>query len=370
VARSKPVDLLDGMLRLLADGRPRSSQEVLSEGIARGLLPRDLKLDRVDHALHTYVQREATRGPHAHVVRDADRRYRLNHPRDTWPEPRSPLRDPDPSPAALAALDVVRKTSQRSDPLAFEHAVCTLFGTLGFATTHVGGYAAPDGYMDAPLGVLGYRVILECKTATRRAGVYQPNVAEPARYRAAYAADASAIIGPAYASADALLSELRIHDVSAWTVDDLAAVVHAGLNPHEMRPLFAAGFAEDAIDELLWNRAHGIRKRIAVIAETLQRVGAREQQLALAAKPADAARLTVDAAMLCVDEALAAGGSDARCERTDVEAAFAWMTHPLVGSAVWADASRDAIVVIALPQIAPAFESPTVGAEKPHDAAR
>jgi hypothetical protein len=114
-----------------------------------------------------------------------------------------------------------------------------------------------------------------------------------------------------------------------------------------------------------------VRKRIAVIAETLRRVGAREQQLALTAKPADAARLTVDAAMLCVDDALAAAGSDARCERADVEAAFAWMTHPLVGSAVWADASRDAIVIVALPEVRADDAASAPDASKtPHEDAR
>lgn len=41
--------------------------------------------------------------------------------------------------------------------------------------------------------------------------------------------------------------------------------------------------------------------------------------------------------MICVNESLARSGSEARCERADIEAAFNWMTQPLVGTAVWAD---------------------------------
>ena len=84
---------------------------------------------------------------------------------------------------------------------------------------------------------------------------------------------------------------------------------------------------------------------VAVIAEMLQLIASREQHIALTERPTVAARLTVDAAMICVNESLARSGSEARCERADVEAAFDWMAHPLVGIAVWVDAARNAIIV-------------------------
>ena len=63
-------------------------------------------------------------------------------------------------------------------PTAFEAAVCVLFETLRFVTTHIGGNAAPDGYLDAPLGPLAYRAMVECKTGSANGFVTQPNIAE------------------------------------------------------------------------------------------------------------------------------------------------------------------------------------------------
>ncbi|MBV8369518.1 MAG: hypothetical protein JO036_11415 [Candidatus Eremiobacteraeota bacterium] len=47
------------------------------------------------------------------------------------------------------ALERARETSLGKDPDAFERTVCALFETLGFVATHVGGNAAPDGFVDA-----------------------------------------------------------------------------------------------------------------------------------------------------------------------------------------------------------------------------
>ena len=119
----------------------------------------------------------------------------------------------------------------------------------------------PDGIIEAPLGPLGYRVVLECKSTPLNAAVGLPNVAEPARYRKTHDAQAAALIGPAFGSEPTLISELHAHDVSAWTIDDLATAVEAAMNPLELRSAFAAGFAEDALGDILWERSHGIRKR-------------------------------------------------------------------------------------------------------------
>lgn len=338
--------ILGVALRLLGDGRPHSAQELLAAGIACGDFPADMGAAPVEAALRSYLQRKGQSGRRVPIVREPDRRYRLNRPPDLWPDPQTPLAFRPPAPATLAALETVRTTALGEDPIAFERAVCDFFATLGFTATHLGGNMRPDGYIDAPLGVLGYRVVLECKTAATYGHVTVPAAAEPARYRDAYGAQACALIGAAFWEGNPLASELAIHGVSAWTLDDLTALAHAGLDPHEMRSLFAPGFAEDALGELLWERAHGEAKRVAVIAEMLQQIASREQRLA--ARPADAPRLTVEAAILCVNEALADAGSDARAERGDVEAAFTWMTHSLVRAAVWADASHDDIVVVAL----------------------
>jgi hypothetical protein len=337
--------VLSSIHEILADGKPRTTEEIVTEGKARGLLAPTRTLQDIAIAIHGYIGRKIIAGRKPFVVEDPDRRYRLNHPRDPWPEPVSPLPLRRPSDAARAALDLARRTSVGNDPAAFERAVCDVFAALGFVATHLGGNPQPDGVIDAPLGILGYRVVLECKSTPLNAAVGLPNVEEPARYRRTHGAQAAALIGPVFSSHPTLLSELKAHEVSAWTVDDLAAVVAAGLDPHELRPAFAAGFAEDAIAEIIWDRTHGVRKRIAVISELLQKIAAREQRIALTADASVAARLTVDSAMICVNESLARSGSDARCERGDIEAAFAWMTQPLVGTAVWTDEGRTAIVV-------------------------
>jgi hypothetical protein len=336
--------IITGILRILGDGKPRTTEQLLHDGIARGLFPARLGIIAIDQALRAYLDRQTHSIRRSAIVRDPDRRVRANHPRDDWPEPlRRPPVSPPP-PAALAALETARSASVGHDPAVFERAVCALFESLGFVANHIGGNVAPDGYIDAPLGPLSYRVILECKTGPNKGTVAIPNPAEPARYREAYGAQACAIVGPAYRSEPTLSGELHRHGVSAWTIDDLAVLVHAGLDLHAMRPLFAPGFAADALADVLWEHEHGHAKRVAVIAEMLQRVGLREQRLV--ARPSDAPRLTVEAAILCVNEALADVGSDARCEQADVEAAFAWLTNPLVRKAVWADDARDAIVIV------------------------
>jgi transcriptional regulator with XRE-family HTH domain len=85
--------------------------------------------------------------------------------------------------------------------------------------------------------------------------------------------------------------------------------------------------------------------RIAAICEILESIAARQQRVALAAPASEAPHLDVDAAMLILDEHFAAGNSPARCTRADVEAAFAWLTHPRVRRARWTDPQHQSIVV-------------------------
>jgi hypothetical protein len=59
----------------------------------------------------------------------------------------------------------------------------------------------------------------------------------------------------------------------------------------------------------------------------------------------DAALLTLDAAMVLVDEALAAAGSQRACTRAEAQLAFQYLTNPIMGQAVWTDAAQSAIVV-------------------------
>lgn len=173
---------------------------------------------------------------------------------------------------------------------------------LGFLATHLGGPAAPDGYLDAPLGEAGYRVMLECKRASA-AIVQEPNAAEAAKYIAAYHAQYATLVGPAFGDDIQLASELRAHGVAAFTNDDLVQLLQAGAGPQDLRELLVPGFASEKIEAFLWDRDHGEGKRVAVVCEIVAGSGWRNQVAAArTGDPQDAPRLDEDAAMMLVDE--------------------------------------------------------------------
>ena len=339
---------------VLADGKPRDADELLAAAVARGLLAPGVSRKHLYIALTQYIARTKGVGRVPLIAQDPDRRFRANHPADDWPEPRRPLA-PRPPPAAAAALtDRLRATATGPDPDAFERAVCDAFAALGFVARHIGGHDAPDGTLDAPLGPLGYRVMLECKTG-HSGKVTDPDAAEAAKWRDDYHADHAILIGPGFGADTQLQSELATHQVSAWTADDLIALLGSGANPAEIRPLLAPGFAEDRVADALWERAHGRAKRVAVIAETLVDAGW-EAQVAGAGNRADAPHLNEDAAMLLVDARLRTGGAHLACSRDDVRAAFAYLTSPLVAQAVWLDPAATTIVISSGP-LEPAGDS-------------
>jgi predicted nuclease of restriction endonuclease-like (RecB) superfamily len=102
--------------------------------------------------------------------------------------------------------------------------------------------------------------------------------------------------------------ELQTHHVSAWEVKDLVALLEAGSNPLEMRPLFEAGYVEGRIRDLLWERERGRPKRVAVICDILLATAPAAQSTALGS-PKNAPLLDEDAAMLTVDSSLVAQGA-------------------------------------------------------------
>ena len=342
--------VITAAIAVLADGLPRTSDQICTEALARGLVPPKTSKRYVYTALIEYIARTKGHERKPAIVQDRDRRFRANHPVDPWPAPAAAsLGDGAPTAASLAALERVRATARGLDPAAFEVAVCELFGTLGFVATHVGRYDAPDGYLDAPLGPLAYRVMVECKTAaaTENSVVTEPNVVEAAKFREAYGAAYCLLVGPAFGAETAFAGELHTHGVSAWTVDDLAAVVHTGFDPEALRALFAPGLVVDVLDDAVWSAAHGEAKRVGAICDAIEAIAARQQRVALGTAAADAPLLDVDAAMMLLDEHFAASGSAARCGRGDVVAAFDWLTHPRVRRAIWTDEERRAIVVTA-----------------------
>jgi len=392
-------------LDILSDGKPRTAQQILDEAIARKLLPHDFSHKYLYTALTQYIERCRGAGRKPVILQDEERNFRVNEPLDDWPDqachgerpPDGGPVEPRPDTQTQDLIDRLEKTATGSDPAAFEIAVCDAFAHMGFATAHLGGDSAPDGYADAQLGALGYRAMLECKTA--KSIVPDPDVFEAAKYRDAFHAQYCAIVGPAFSDELKLTSELHTHGVSAWTLADLQTALTIAANAHELRACFEPGYAADALADLLWERKHGQRKRILTVANLIRSTGWHLQTLMAQQKAGDAARndvvadsvmvdsgvmvslsnhpeqrgaaahvegrtistngaatngasksdaalLTLDAAMVLVDEALATTGSQRACTRDEAQLAFEYLTNPIIGHAVWSDASHSAIVIL------------------------
>ena len=324
--------IITAAIEILNDGKPRDAKQLLQESLDRKLIPPTTTYHYVYTALIEYIARQLGRGRKPPILQDAQRRFRINEPLDDWPDLAPAAKIPiDRDAQALA--ERLETTGSGDDPAAFETAVCDTFADLGFLTQHLGGRAQPDGIADAILGPLGFRVLLECKTAKHL--VTQPDAAEAAKFRDAFSADLCALVGPDFSDEIQLLQELQTHRVTALTVPDLQTLLHIGANPLEVKRVLVPGYAGDVMSDLLWERGHGLAKRVATIAYVMVREGWNAQRLAAEQGGAtNAPRLTVDAAMLLVDAALKSVGSSQGCARAEVEEAFAYLASPNLGRAV------------------------------------
>jgi hypothetical protein len=333
-------------MAVLADGNPRNAGAILNDAVARGLMRPNAKAEPIYDSLQRYIQRAKMLTRRPVIVMDEHRRFRLDQPPDDWPDPsviptRPPVAD---APALIAALHA---TSGGDDPAAFETAVCNAFAALGFIATHLGGHQAPDGTLDAPLGPLAYRAMLECKTWH---GEHIPrlDVAEAAKYREPFHAQFALLVAPALAEYDTEFnSECALHQVSAWTVDDLAQLLDAAVDPVELRAVLVPGLGADHLVDILWARRHGAAKRVAVAAELLWRIGWEQQRALVGAT--DAPHLTEDAAMLLVDQALRTSNPAASVTRPTIRAAISELTSPRVAAATQID-DGSAIVIVRPPE--------------------
>jgi restriction endonuclease len=335
-------------LAVLADGKPRNAGAILSAALARGLVRPTAKAEPIYDSLQRYIQRARMLTRRPVIVMDERRRFRLDQPPDEWPEPSVlPTRGPVPNAAALIAG--LRATSDGHDPAAFEIAVCDVFAALGFIVTHLGGHQAPDGTLDAPLGPLAYRAMLECKT-WHGAHIPRFDVAEAAKYRESFRAEFALLVAPALAEYDTEFNtELAMHKVSAWTVDDLAQLLEAAVDSYELRTILVPGLGADHLVDILWERRHGAAKRVAVATELLWRIGW-EQQRALG-DATGPPHLTEDAAMLLVDQALRETNPAASVDRPTIRAAIAELTSPRIAAATHVDGGA-AIVIVRPPEFA------------------
>ncbi len=345
-----PSPVIDAAIAVLADGKARTADEILAIGVKRGLFAGDMTRKRVYTALSQYVERAAGRGRKPRIVEDVQHRFRLNHTPDDWPDLDETGLPTLAEPATLSAdtqkaIDSLQQAAQQTDPTAFEIAVCEAFNHLGFIATHVGGTGQPDGYADAVLGPLAYRIMIECKLSADIGDSHSASAAEATKFKDSYHGQYCILVAPSYEGEVTFASELQVHNVSAWTVDDMTRALRAGCNALQLQGLLSAGFAEDTLDDFLWDRVHGRAKRLRVIASVLIQEGLRQQRLDHAlADGSQAPHFNVDVAMSVVNTFLAADGATAGCDREDVQAAFQWLTSPYVERAVWLSDSHDAIV--------------------------
>jgi len=336
--------IINAAIVVLQDGRSHNAQEIRDLAIKRGLLGSETATKYVYISLIEYITRSNGAGRKPALVQNPDRSFRVNEPPDEWPV----IADqpaPQPTPEATALIERLATTVDGGRPEGFELAVCDAFEMLGFVSTHDGREKAPDGYVDAMLGPLSYRSMIECKSGD--AATNDPGVFEASKFRGDYGAQYCALIGRAFSGEIELVKELRNHAVSAWTVDDLQKLLQMGANSFEIRPLFAPGFAADALDDLLWERMHGRAKRVRLIADAIVRAG-RATQVAYRGNPAEAPRITEDVAMVLVNQDLAAQGSSATCSRADVHAAIEYLSNPLA-RLVERDPADGSVVVTAKP---------------------
>jgi bifunctional non-homologous end joining protein LigD len=317
--------IIAAALQVLADGKPHGAKDILEQSLKQHLMPRSTTEKYVYTALREYVLRNLGAGRKPEFIQiEGQGTFRLNREPDTWPDVELP-----PRPMWLSAGEIeaaeqkLHATATGGEPAAFELAVNDAFGLLGFVARHLGGNAQPDVVVDAPLGVRGYRAIVECKTASPGGIVNNPRADEPARFRDAEGAQYAVLVGPAFGNIAALDDELRHHGVSLWTVDDLATWLRAQFGPADLEPLMAGGRVADRLRDAVWADEHGERKHVAVVAHLLHvALWQAQRSLAASVPVSEAPVFTEDAALLMVDEALAAAAVSGGASRAIVRQAM------------------------------------------------
>jgi len=242
---ANPKSFRAQIIAMLGDGKPRDAQTILDEGLARGLFSKATTKRSIYENLLLHIHQEVAGGHKPAVLVDpVTHKFRTNRPVDDWPDVTLP---PHPRYIDAAAFDALaarlRTTGIGDDAAAFEQATCDAFAVMGFVTQHVGGFYAPDGILDAPLGPLAYRAVLECKSAPNVKFVSQPRPEEAAKFRASSKADFAVLVGPDFHAGEAFSQEIQAHAISVWTIDDVITALRIDVDTYECRALFAPGFA-------------------------------------------------------------------------------------------------------------------------------
>ena len=317
--------ILAAILQILSDGKPRSAAQLLEEAVKASLLKPSTTRSHVYNDVQDYIQRMNARDRTPAVILDpVTHEFRMNGPVDTWPSVVLPERPRYGDPKAIETIaERLRATSVGEDPAAFEQATCDAFAMMGFVATHLGGIGRPDGILEAPLGPLSFRAVIECKTVSSGKGVGIPQADEPARFRDLAGAEFAVLIGPSFKDQVSLHDELRTHKVSLWTVDDIVSALRIDVDAFECRELFAPGLVHDDLAALAWKRIHGTEKRGLIIRQILRREGYATQSSLVGHVARDQAPvLSLDAAMLLVESELQKAGIGDMATRDEIQVAM------------------------------------------------
>lgn len=217
------------VVEILMDGKPRDIYQLLAEGKKRKLFPADKTWKALYADIDAYIERQASRGRKPRIVEDWQHLYRINEPPDDWPDLVPPTK-PAPNPAVEALCARLVATATGKDTVAFEVAVCDAFARFGFKVEHMGGHAGPDGIADAILGPMGYRVLLEAKTAEGGI-VTNAHPVEVAKFREICNAQLCVMVGPAFPGEFELSQELQTHKVTALELVDLDELLRMDAKP-------------------------------------------------------------------------------------------------------------------------------------------
>lgn len=143
------------------------------------------------------------------------------------------------------------------------------------------------------------------------------------------------LLGPAFGNDASFDDELTQHNVTCWTVDDLLRAVDAQVNPDEVRPTLVSGRAAaalsalSALSALFWERAHGRRKRVEVIAQYAARAGWQLQcTLARGVPSAQTPALTKETLFALVDQELVQQGVTAGAALDEAQEALQLLKTP------------------------------------------
>lgn len=81
-----PSPIIDAAIAILADGKPRTAEEILDEGRKRGLFDASMTRKHVYTSLSQSIERAMGAGRKPELTEDVQLRFRINRTPDDWPD--------------------------------------------------------------------------------------------------------------------------------------------------------------------------------------------------------------------------------------------------------------------------------------------